>query len=61
MFFHCICGFAASTASNFLQATEEATSEAEGNMESDMEGLKKQAEASWLPGEGEEVLVGEET
>jgi hypothetical protein len=29
-------------------------------MTSDRQHLKKQAEQSWLPGEGEEVLVGEE-
>lgn len=43
------------------QADEEDRSEAEGNMASDMENLKKQASQSWLPGEGEEVLVGEES
>ncbi|QEG25127.1 mechanosensitive ion channel family protein [Mariniblastus fucicola] len=41
------------------QANEEAGSEAEGHMKSDMEDLKQQAKQSWLPGEGEEVLVGE--
>ena len=29
-------------------------------MESELDDLKRQAEQSWLPGEGEEVLVGEE-
>lgn len=43
------------------QVMEEVASEAEGNMASDVEDLKRQAEKSWLPGEGEEVLVGEET
>ncbi|MFK7769073.1 MAG: mechanosensitive ion channel family protein [Mariniblastus sp.] len=39
---------------------EEAMTEAEGHMASDLEDLKRQAKTSWLPGEGEEVLVGEE-
>ena len=45
---------------NKRHALEEATSEAEGNMESELDDLKRQAVQSWLPGEGEEVLVGEE-
>jgi small-conductance mechanosensitive channel len=39
---------------------EEDSNEAEGNMESEIEGLQRQAKESWLPGEGEEVLVGQE-
>jgi small-conductance mechanosensitive channel len=42
------------------QAKEQANTEAEGNMASETDDLKKQAEQSWLPGEGEEILVGEE-
>lgn len=42
------------------QQRELDSSEAEGNMESDLQDLKKQGENSWLPGEGDEVLVGEE-
>jgi small-conductance mechanosensitive channel len=42
------------------QPDEEATTEAEGHMASDLDDLKRQAEQSWLPGEGEEVLVGAE-
>ena len=42
------------------QTIELDASAAEGNMTSDRQHLKKQAEQSWLPGEGEEVLVGEE-
>lgn len=42
------------------QQLERDQSEAEGNMATDLEDLKKQGEESWLPGEGEDVLVGEE-
>lgn len=42
------------------QAIEIDASEAEGNMASETNDLQKQAEKSWLPGEGEELLVGEE-
>ena len=39
---------------------EEDASEAEGHMASDTHDLQKQAKESWMPGEGEEILVGEE-
>ena len=42
------------------QAKEIDATEAEGNMASETNDLQKQAEKSWLPGEGEELLVGEE-
>ena len=42
------------------QKKEQAASEAEGNMKSETDDLQKQAEQSWLPGEGEEILAGEE-
>ena len=38
---------------------EEDSSEAEGNMASDTKDLQKQAKDSWMPGEGEEILVGD--
>ncbi len=43
------------------QPIEPDSNEAEGNMEPEIEDLKRQAKNSWLPGEGEEVLVSEET
>lgn len=38
---------------------EMAESEAEGNMRSETQDLERQAEKSWLPGEGSEILIGE--
>ena len=37
---------------------EHDSSEAEGNMATDTEHLQKQAKGSWMPGDGEEILVG---
>ena len=42
------------------QRKEQAKTEAEGNMRSETDDLQKQAEKSWLPGEGEEILAGGE-
>jgi len=42
------------------QPVELAESEAEGNMRSETDDLKRQAKKSWLPGEGSEVLVDTE-
>ena len=38
---------------------EVAESEAEGNMRSETDDLKRQAKRSWLPGEGSEILIGD--
>ena len=38
---------------------EHDSSEAEGNMASDTKDLQKQAKDSWMPGDGEEILVGD--
>ncbi|MDA8562905.1 mechanosensitive ion channel family protein [Mariniblastus sp.] len=38
---------------------EMAESEAEGNMRSETDHLKRQAKRSWLPGEGSEILIGD--
>lgn len=42
-----------------FQPEEADESEAEGNMMSEMEDLQKQAEHSWLPGKGDDILLGE--
>jgi len=43
------------------QRRERAASEAEGHMRSETDDLQKQAKKSWLPGEGEEILVGDDS
>lgn len=48
------------TVAKVHQDDEQDSSEAEGNMQSEIDDLKRQAEQSWLPGEGDAVLVGEE-
>lgn len=39
---------------------EQPVSEAEGNLKTETDELQRQAETSWLPGEGSDILVGEE-
>jgi small-conductance mechanosensitive channel len=45
------------SAKHQLQPQEEDQSEAEGHMESETDDLQRQAADSWLPGDGEEILV----